>query len=306
MMKMLAIILSAAMISVSAAGAETTKVQTQVATQPVKGTVKAAVLNVRVKPGPHFSAVSKLKRGDDVAVLRQVKDWYEIVLPADAAVWVAASQLKDGKTLSESKLRAGAGVTFEAYANTIPSGIEVNIQDKSKPDWIKIAAPSTLTGWVSKTLINVSAEDAKKLEPVESATAAAKTGEVKDAKAMASDKKDTADATAKADDKKAKTADKDKTATKEKTLPFIADSDKTVTLEGTVYPLDKKDAVYVTHALFKQQKDGNLVPVCYLHSAKQNLSPWNEKSVQLKGKQRKVRGWKMPVLEVEKVTPQLQ
>jgi uncharacterized protein YgiM (DUF1202 family) len=302
MMKMFNIILGAAMISLGAAGAETQKAQVQGQAQPVKGTVKAATLNVRVKPGPRFSAVSKLKRGDDVAALRQVKDWYEIVLPADASVWVAASQLKDGKTISESQLRAGPGVDYEAYVSTIPAGIEVNVLDKSKPGWVKIAAPSTLTGWVSKEYISVSAEDAKKLE-----SDAAKPGDAKDAKiAKNTDKNDAGNnAAVKPDDKKAKIADKDKTSSKEKTLPFIADSDKNVTLDGAVYPLDKKDAVYVTHALFKQQKDGNLVPVCYLHSSKQSLAPWNEKSVQIKGKQRKVRGWKMPVVEVEKVTPQL-
>lgn len=300
MIKMLNIILGAAMISLSAAGAETQKTQVAPA-QPVKGAVKVAALNVRVKPGPHFSAVSKLKRGDDVAVLRQVKDWYEIVLPADASVWVAASQLKDGKTLTESKLRAGPGVAFEAYVNTIPAGIEVNIQDKTKPDWIKIAAPSTLTGWVSKTLINVSAEDAKKLE---ADAAAAKPADAKDVKDT--DKKDAA--VAKPDDKKAAAADKtgDKAAGKEKTLPFIADSEKNVTLEGDVYPLDKKAAVYVTHALFKPQKNGDPVLVCYLHASKLSLAPWNEKSVQIKGKQRMVRKWKTPVVEVEKVTAQLQ
>lgn len=304
MIKMLNIILGAAMISFSAAGAETQKTQAAAPAQPVKGAVKAAALNVRVKPGPHFSAVSKLKRGDDVAVLRQMKDWYEIVLPADASVWIAASQLKDGKTLSESKLRAGPGVAFEAYVNTIPAGIEVNIQDKTKPDWIKIAAPSTLTGWVSKTLINVSAEDAKKLE---SDAAAAKPADAKDVKDT--DKKDAA-AAAKPDDKKAAAADKDKTgdkaAGKEKTLPFIADSEKNVTLEGDIYPLDKKAAVYVTHALFKPQKNGDPVLVCYLHASKLSLAPWNEKSVQIKGKQRMVRKWKTPVVEVEKVTAQLQ
>ncbi len=304
MVKMWNIFLGAAMISLSAAAAETTKTQVQApaqqSAQPVKGTVKAAALNVRVKPGTHFSAVAKLKRGDDVAVLRQMKDWYEIVLPAESSVWVAASQLKDGKTLSESKLRAGPGVAYEAYVTTIPAGIEVNVLDKSKPDWTKIAAPSTLTGWVSKDLISVSAEDAKKLEP---AAAAAKPGEAKEVKnAKGADNKDTGEATAQPE--KAKTADK--ASGKEKTLPFIADSDKNVTLEGTIYPLEKKDAVYVTHALFKQQKDGNLIPVCYLHAAKLSLAPWNEKSVQIKGKQRKVRGWKMPVVEVEKVTPQLQ
>jgi uncharacterized protein YgiM (DUF1202 family) len=298
MIKMLNIILGAAMISLSAVGAETQKTQAQGPAQPVKGVVKSAVLNVRVKPGPRFSAVSKLKRGDDVAVLRQMKDWYEIVLPADASVWVAASQLKDGKTLSESKLRAGPGVAYEAYVTTVPVGIEVNVQDKSKPDWIKIAAPSTLTGWVSKEYINVSAEDAKKLEPD---AAAAKPGDSKDVKTAAkdTDKKDTVDAAARPEDKKAKTADK------EKTLPFIADSDKNVTLEGDIYPLDKKTAVYVTHALFKPQKNGDPVLVCYLHASKLSLAPWNEKSVQIKGKQRMVRKWKTPVVEVEKVTPQL-
>ncbi len=307
MIKMLNIILGAAMISLSAAGAETQKPQAAAPAQPVKGAVKAAALNVRVKPGPHFSAVSKLKRGDDVAVLRQMKDWYEIVLPADASVWIATSQLKDGKTLSESKLRAGPGVAFEAYTNTIPAGIEVNIQDKSKPDWIKIAAPSTLTGWVSKTLINVSVEDAKKLE---ADAAAAKPADAKDVKDT--DKKDAAAVAAKPDDKKSAVADKDKTsdkekaATKEKTLPFIADSDKNVTLEGDIYPLDKKAAVYVTHALFKPQKNGDPVLVCYLHASKLSLAPWNEKSVQIKGKQRMVRKWKTPVVEVEKVTAQLQ
>ena len=299
MMKMFNILLGAAMISFSAVAAETQKAPaTTQPAQPVKGVVKSNVLNVRVKPGPHNTVVSKLKRGDEVAVLRQVKEWCEIVVPADASVWVAASQLKDGKTLSETKLRAGPGVAYEAYVVTVPAGVEVNIQDKSKPDWIKIAAPATLTGWVSKEFVTVSGDDAKKAD----SDAAVKSADVKDVKsAKDGDKKD--DAAAKSDDKKTKTA---KTSGKETSLPFIADSDKNVTLEGDIYPLDKKNAVYVTHALFKPQKNGDPVLVCYLHSSKLSLSPWNEKSVQIKGKQRMVRKWKTPVVEVEKVTPQLQ
>jgi uncharacterized protein YgiM (DUF1202 family) len=285
MMKMFNILLGAAMISFSAAATETPKTEAPV--QPAKGVVKSNVLNVRVKPGPHNTVVSKLKRGDEVAVLRQVKEWCEIVVPPDASVWIAASQLKDGKTISESMLRAGPGVAYEAYVVTIPDGAEVTVQDKSKPDWIKIAAPSTLTGWVSKEFVNVSGDNAKKADSDVKTADAVKDSGAKD----------------KSDDKKTKTADK--TAGKEKSLPFVADSDKNVTVEGIVSQLDKKDAIYVTHALFKQQKDGNLVPVCFLHSAKQSLAPWNEKSVQIKGKQRKVRGWKTPVVEVEKIIPQV-
>lgn len=287
MIKMFNILLCAVMIAVSAAAVETSKAEGQA--QPVKGVIKSNVLNVRVKPGPHNTVVSKLKRGDEVAVLRQVKEWCEIVVPADASVWIAATQLKDGKTTSESKLRAGPGVAYEAYVVTVPAGAEVTVQDKSKPDWIKIAAPATLTGWVSKEFVNISGDDAKKIDSGIKTAEAAKDSEAKE--------------TAKTDEKKVKPVDK--ASGKEKSLPFVADSDKNVTVEGIVSQLDKKDAVYVTHALFKQQKDGNLVPVCFLHSAKQSLAPWNEKFVQIKGKQRKVRGWKTPVVEVEKIIPQV-
>lgn len=284
--------LSMAILAVN--GTEPEQQKTAVAEQPQKGTVKANVLNVRVKPGVKYSAVSKLKRGDEVTIVRKNKDWYEIVLPANASTWIAASLVKENKTVTDAKLRAGPSISHEDYTAIIPADTELTIQDKTKAEWLKVAPPSTLTGWVSCE--NVQVGDAPVTKTEETSATATKPDNTKEKKIVNKDAKEVKETK---DSKGAKKAEVE-------SLPFILGMDKDVTIEGFLFSMKGTGtkAVYVTHMLMKQQKD-KYVLYCFLHSTKLSLDSWNEKKVQIKGKQRMVRGWKTPVVEVEKISPAL-
>lgn len=271
--------------------------------QAIKGTVKANVLNVRVKPGLKYTAVAKLKRGDEVAIVKKNKDWYEIVLPASASTWIAAALVKDNKTISEAKLRSGPSISHEDYGMAIPAGTELTIQDKSKADWLKVAPPSTMTGWISCENIlvageNVQPKDNETTSPASTAkdkkSAANDTKDVKETK----DTKEKKDIQDNKDSKTAKTAKNKESSS----LPFVMGMDKEVNVEGVVASIKNQTTPYVSHALYKIINT-KAVLYCYLHSAKGGLDPWNEKQVKIKGKLRMVRGWKTPVLEVEKISP---
>lgn len=286
--------LSLSMAILAMNGAEAEQQKTAGTEQSLKGTVKANVLNVRVKPGVKYTAVSKLKRGDEVTIVRKSKDWYEIVLPANSSTWIAASLVKENKTINDAKLRAGPSISHEDYSAIIPVGTELTIQDKTKAEWLKVAPPSTLTGWISCE--NVQVGDAPVAKTDDTSATAETQDTTKEKKTVNKESKEVKES-------------KDSKGTKKsevESLPFILGMDKDVTIEGFLFSMKGTGtkAVYVTHMIMKQQKDKyNLY--CFLHSAKLSLDSWNEKKVQIKGKQRMVRGWKTPVVEVEKISPAL-
>ncbi|MDD3127376.1 MAG: SH3 domain-containing protein [Candidatus Izemoplasmatales bacterium] len=81
-------------------------------------------------------------------------------------------------------------------------------------------------------------------------------------------------------------------------LPFES-KPKDVTLEGVIVSVSS--AVYVTHAIAVQKKN-EYVPAAFLHS-KKSLKPYENKLVKIRGFQRKVKGWKLPMIEVDSVKP---
>lgn len=240
--------------------------------EKIIGKVSAANLNVRVKPSTKFTAVCRLKYGDEVEVIRKQDEWLEIVAPANSSVWVSAFFVKDGKTTSEVKLRSGPGIAYKSY-RTVPAGQEVKIINDANPDWKKIEPLPSLSAWTSAQFVKISPEDMKKLTAPE----APKPPEDK----------------LKPEDKAAE----DKTV-KEVELPFVAGYDKQVEYTGTIWPLEEQGK-YVTHALV-DIKDNKAVPVCYLRLEVEQPDSWAERKVKVKGTQRLVKDWKLPVVIVGK------
>jgi uncharacterized protein YgiM (DUF1202 family) len=238
------------------------------------GTVKANKLNVRVKPNSKFSVVGSLNRGDKVEVLGKEGEWYKIKAPESASVWVASPFIKDGKVDKEVHMRAGPSIAYSSYG-TLPVGTAVNIINDKAVNWLKISPPEGTIAWVSAKYIDLPKEEKKE--------------NVIDA------------STLKTEELAPETLEKGAGKVQKSGLPFIDGSEKSVAVEGILLPLNPS-AVYVTHALATKVKE-EYFPVCYLHSGKLNLKLWEKRKIRVKGTQKWVKGWKRPVVEVERITP---
>jgi|GEM_PF-1975409 SH3-like domain-containing protein len=243
----------------------------------ITGTVKANKLNVRVKPGQNFTSIGSLNRGESVTIIKSQGNWYEIKAPQNAAVWVGADAIADGKITKSTELRGGPGVEHQSYQQAAP-GQEVKVLDASRKLWVKIAPLPNLTAWVSKSYIDVPVADFGKIPGNPAAPANANPN------ANAGTNPGT---TAKPKDKPPVDA-----------LPYVAGTAKAVTVSGVLQPVGA--GAVVTHALCKSFTDLNALS--YLISQKVDLKKHEGREVVLKGTQRNVRGWSVPVIEVESVT----
>lgn len=238
-------------------------------------------LNVRVKPGKQYYIVATLKKGDEVKIYRKVNDWYEIAAPADSSVWVAGHLMSNSRTRRAVNLRAGPSGDYKAY-RTEPAGIDLEvISRKGHGGWFKIKPPVDLKAWVSSRYVTVDEYELGQLT-------------------KSRDKRELILINDKTGEFAGFLKDKDKKP--DFVLPFVKGADKKVTLNGQIIPL-KSGAVYVTHALINIDKKGNIKTIAYLHCAKASLNIWHEKIVNLAGIQKLVNGWKLPVIEVETITP---
>lgn len=251
----------------------------------VEGTVTANVLNVRVRPGTKHTVVAQLKKGEKVDVIRLEQGWYEITAPKTAAVWAAAAFIKDGVVEKELTLRSGPSVAYSPYG-TISPGRKVEILDKSRKDWLRIAAPEGITAWASGEYIAILPENAARLvgtSPLEE----------KKPEDIVLTKKTAQKIT---DEKIV-----DIQAAGSLKLPFTGSEGKTVSMEGFLVPLDPA-AVYVTHAI-ASRVNKEYFPLCYIRAEKLNLKLWEGKKVQVTGKERWVKGWQRPVVEIDMINP---
>lgn len=254
----------------------------------VEGTVTANVLNVRVRPGTKHTVVAQLEKGEKVDVIRMEEGWYEIAAPKTADVWVAAAFIKDGIVQKELMLRSGPSIAYSPYGTLFP-GQKVEILDKSRESWVRIAVTEGLTAWVSGEYIIILPEDALKLAGI------SPDGDKPEQHFVPTDKR----AVPEKKIIKEKRVDAKVAASSE--LPFAASKSKTVSMEGILVPLDS-DAVYVTHAI-ASRVNKEYFPLCYIRAEKLNLKLWEGKKVQVTGRERWVKGWQRPVVEIDMIDP---
>ena len=270
----LCLMLITAFCSVSSLSAETAGVA------GVPGVVTATRLNVRVRPGTKYTQVAQLKKDSRVTVLRYKDGWYEILAPGDSNVWISSLFIENGKVTKPANLRSGPSVAHSSYRLADP-GESLKVLKKSQ-QWTQVAPPENLTAWVSAKFVYLTPENAAKLAK----KAAPAPKNANKGKSVETEKKSSKP--------KVKTADKE-------TLPFLDSKWKIVTHEGMLVPL-RKNTLYVTHAVAEKVND-EYFPFCYVHSDVCNLKLWENRRVRVTGRQRWVKGWQRPVVDITKITP---
>ncbi|OGV51055.1 MAG: hypothetical protein A2017_12775 [Lentisphaerae bacterium GWF2_44_16] len=247
----------------------------------IAGTVTASKLNVRVRPGLGSVAVAALEKGSVVNILCSSGDWYQIKAPSDTTIWVAAPFIESGILKDNANLRAGPSVAFEAYPPIKNGAKKVNVLETFMSHWLRISPPEGLSAWVNSKYVSVADEDISKIPALNKSdgTMTEKNTDIPDsAQAAVSEN-----------------------PKKRQAISFIENDVSSVALEGVLLPLDS-DAVTVTHALALKVND-EYFPVAYVYSAKDNLDLWKKRNVRINGLQRWVKGWKLPVIEIERITP---
>lgn len=247
----------------------------------VDGTVAATALNVRVKPDVKYRRICLLKFGEKVKVYKKVADWYEIAVPPQAECWIAKSFIdKDGKVLREVNLRGGPGAAYQSYG-TVDKGTVLTILNDSRSDWSKVKPLQSLRAWTSAQYIKITPE------------AEARLAIIMNPQAQQPDNKTPVEKN-----------DQTEPAPQLK-LDFVADSKKPVVVEGMILAL-KSGSGYATHAIADVKVDpkGKVIScdvIGYLHCDSADLKMFENKKVKLSGQQQLVKGWKLPVVDVDKI-----
>lgn len=149
--------------------AKPSKPATTPATAPAPETVYTAIgnavvknenVNVRGKPAFIGEVITKLKKGETVTLLEEIRlkqpkkdeptNWFRISLPTNTPVWVHADYIDEAtKSVKPARLnvRTGPGENFSVIAR-MKKGDEVK-QLRKVNDWIEIEAPTNAFAFVA-------------------------------------------------------------------------------------------------------------------------------------------------------------
>lgn len=143
--------------------------------------VKRNNSNVRGKPGFIGEVITKLKKGEPVTLLEEIKlgktrkdepaSWYKIAMPANTPVWVSGHFVDPStKTVTASRLqvRAGPGENY-SVVGALPKGTEVK-EIRQVNNWIEIETPADTYAFVSADLIDRTATSIAPSTPTEAPT----------------------------------------------------------------------------------------------------------------------------------------
>src|SRR6516225_7161840 len=134
----------------------------QVKTVPLvagQATVIASNVNVRGQAKLNSEVITRLNKGDTVAVLEEVKlknsgpdepsAWAKIILPATAHAWVNSSFIDSNKTVvpKKLKLRGGPGENYSVLG-MLKKGDQVK-EVSAKGEWTQIEAPAEASAYVA-------------------------------------------------------------------------------------------------------------------------------------------------------------
>lgn len=148
----------------SKATAKNSETRTEV-NPPEDATVKRNNSNVRGRPSFVGEVITRLKKGEPVKVLEEIKlnktrknepaDWLRIAMPANTPVWVSAHFIDPAtKTVTATQLhvRAGPGENY-SVVGMLPKGAEIK-EIREVNNWIEIETPSDAYAFVAADLID--------------------------------------------------------------------------------------------------------------------------------------------------------
>lgn len=128
---------------------------------PKIGVIKlnSGFLNVRSEPSPTAKKLGSLKDGDEVVILGEENDFYQLQYPKQLDAWIASWLLLDNGTKntdivsrSDVNVRSGSNMSFPVIA-TLSKGTEVHVHEVNADKWAKISPPNEAVAWVAKKFV---------------------------------------------------------------------------------------------------------------------------------------------------------
>ena len=130
------------------------------------GYAKVNNLNVRAGNNLNYEIITRLSRGDKVAILGGQYGWYKILLPENCLGWIYANYVyipqREKKLTSEKEIPGivtgdMVRVRVKPRLNStvllqMDRGYEVIVVEK-KENWFRIKLPQGCTGWVNSDFI---------------------------------------------------------------------------------------------------------------------------------------------------------
>lgn len=135
---------------------------------PFTGRAVSADINVRAGQSTNFEKLAQLNKDQDVKVLGEKYNWYEIRLPDDSSLYihteyVSSSDLKKGVvTGNRVNLRARAEMTSTVMGQVVKGDQVIIIGAEN--EWLRIKPLETTTGWVHKDLLVFQSKDVSQFD----------------------------------------------------------------------------------------------------------------------------------------------
>lgn len=146
------------------------------------GTVNANDVYVRSGDSLNHYTISKLKSGDQVSVVSQRGDWYEIVPPEGtfsliSGDFVDTTDNQSGVINGDNvRVRAGSLLNENKYTvqNLLTKGTPVTILGRNPDGFVKIKPPQGATVWINRSFVTLSGAEkiAATAKPAETTDAA--------------------------------------------------------------------------------------------------------------------------------------
>ncbi len=264
--------------------------------QYVKGEIIANILNVRAKPAVKFEVVCQLRKGDIIDIKKTQGEWLGISAPHHAEAWISKNKLdSENKTIDKTFVYSGPGTIFSTYT-TLVKNYTVQKVKVYEDKWVKIIPPDNAIVWIHRNYVRKemvknpsSTPDSSTVEKINSHSSQ-KPLEEKHSQRHDKNESDIKEPTE--SNRVAPLAGKPV----EPTLTYIGKSKK-VEKTGTIILLgdDHKPFTYSIAISI----DSQYYPLAYLSSGNFNLDDWNRQKVKLKGRQRWLKGWPRPVIEID-------
>lgn len=120
----------------------------------VTGTVNVDdFLNVRTGPSRTHKVTGRLRKNEQVKILRVIGSWLEIEAPQSLPVYVAELGIRNGVLRRGLNMRARKDSASHSYGE-LPAGTKVTLTDERANGWVRILPPAGIKVYVAAICVS--------------------------------------------------------------------------------------------------------------------------------------------------------
>ena len=130
--------------------------------EDVTGTVKTAVLNLRLQPELRSPVVGKVKKDAKLVIVGKKGNWLEVAAPEEVKIYVSRAYISNGKAITDLTMRIAMDGKA-ASPGKIAKGTPVKIIREHAYGWARIQAPETLRVYAASLYVQFDAAAVRKV-----------------------------------------------------------------------------------------------------------------------------------------------